>query len=73
MTVEDYSDLLPRIQRLEFEFSGPLASPEGRNSPDVLLLPSPRILLLLALLPLLQVVPLGLDSLVEPVLVQMVQ
>ena len=73
VTVEYNSDLLPRIQRLKFEFSGPLAASEGRNSPDVLLLPPPSILLLLAFLPLLQVVPLGLNPFVKPVLVHMVQ
>ena len=73
MTVENNSDLLPRIQRLKFEFSGPLAASKGRNSPYVLLLPPSGILLPLAFLPLIQVDPLRLNSLVKSILVHVVQ
>ena len=73
VTVEYNSDLLPRIQRLKFEFSGPLAASKGRNSPYVLLLPPPAIPLLLAFLPLIQVDPLRLNSLVKSILVHVVQ
>jgi len=65
--------LLPWVQRFELDFNGPLASPEGGNCPDVLPFPPPRLFFLLAFLPLLELVPLRLDSFVESVLIEVVE